>query len=166
MFMRDQGLLDRAWSNLSMALIGEMLDSADEVCGIVVSTRPKADRLQIWTRGAEDATQLNALAKRILDTLDFDTWEMEQFSLDFHANSPATKAPPELISMQPASALAAGRAVSYGIPRRGPLSPNGGNVPLPQMPPHLAPFNAASHAMRRTGSAGASAFSGPLGSAR
>lgn len=79
------GLLDEAWSHLTMGLIGGFLDPNDEVTGIVASNRPKIDRLQIWTRsrGDADAASINALGKRITDSLSLSDRDLSQFSMEF-----------------------------------------------------------------------------------
>jgi len=87
MFVRGLELLDSAWAYLAMALVGEMLDSEDKVCGIVVSTRPKIDRIQIWTRTADDIEYLNGLAQRILDTLGLEGRDKDNISLEFQVST-------------------------------------------------------------------------------
>lgn len=64
-------LLDRCWSWLSMALVGEELDEGDdEICGAVVSLRSKVDRIQLWIRGKEDVEKVNGIGKRLVKMLD------------------------------------------------------------------------------------------------
>jgi translation initiation factor 4E len=46
-----KGVADRYWEDLQMALIGDQFgDSADVVCGAVISVRNGEDILSIWTR--------------------------------------------------------------------------------------------------------------------
>jgi translation initiation factor 4E len=78
-------LLDRCWAWAAMALVGEELDEADEVCGLVVSLRAKVDRIQLWTRGKDDVEKLNALAKRLVKILDIG--EPDGIGLEFQFNS-------------------------------------------------------------------------------
>lgn len=63
-------LLDRCWSWLAMALVGEELDEKDEICGAVVSLRAKIDRIQLWTRVKDDVESINALGKKFIKLLD------------------------------------------------------------------------------------------------
>ena len=46
----NPALLDRCWTWLAMALVGEEIESdgGDEVCGAVVSLRSRVDRIQLW----------------------------------------------------------------------------------------------------------------------
>jgi len=68
-----------------MALVGDILDPADQVCGIVASTRPKVDRIQVWTRGRDDV-EINAVGQRILESLELDPREMEAVSMEFQVS--------------------------------------------------------------------------------
>ncbi|KAJ4466288.1 translation initiation factor eIF4e [Lentinula aciculospora] len=64
-------LLDRCWSWLCMALVGEELEEGgDEICGAVVSLRAKVDRIQVWTRRKDDVEKLNAIGKKLVKLLD------------------------------------------------------------------------------------------------
>ncbi len=85
-------LLDRCWSWLAMALVGEELDERDEICGAgtlalqflvtsrdgsycssVVSLRTKLDRIQLWTRSKDDVERINSIGKRVVKLLDVAT---------------------------------------------------------------------------------------------
>lgn len=101
----QQSLIDSIWSNLSMALVGQVLDPLNSVCGIVVSARPKMDRIQVWTRGRDDYPALNALAHRILSAMALEPREMEGISLEFnvsrtssHCHSNVSRTSPETTS--------------------------------------------------------------------
>jgi len=78
-------LLDRSWSWLAMALVGEELDDGDELCGVVVSLRAKVDRIQLWTRSKEDVEKLNGIAKKLVKLLDIS--EADGIGLEFQFNS-------------------------------------------------------------------------------
>lgn len=161
-----------------MAMVGEMLDSEDKICGLVVSARPKLDRIQVWTRSADDVEFLNTLAQRMLDTLALDPREMENISLEFQPHATGVKADPKLMKIQPPP-VSVSRSVSLAnvagpnAPhlRRSPSSPGGAfGSPAhaaasgPHGSSHLAnPLNGSPVSMRRSGSAGANAFSGTMG---
>lgn len=83
----QQSLIDSIWSNLTMALVGQVLDPMDSVCGIVVSARPKMDRIQVWTRGRDDYPALNALASRIISAMALEPRELDGISLEFNVSS-------------------------------------------------------------------------------
>ena len=74
-------LLDRCWSWLAMALVGEDLDEGDEICGAVVSLRSKVDRIQLWTRSKEDVEKINGIARKMVKLLDVS--ETDGIGLEF-----------------------------------------------------------------------------------
>lgn len=63
-------LVDRCWTWLTMALVGEELDERDEVCGAVVSLRAKIDRIQLWLRTKDDIERINSIGKKLVKLLD------------------------------------------------------------------------------------------------
>ena len=81
-------LMDFAWANLVMGLIGNTLDPDDAVCGIVASSRPKVDRVQLWTRSRADADadSLNALGQRIMDCMGLDANDQSAMSIEFQVS--------------------------------------------------------------------------------
>ncbi|WVQ81329.1 hypothetical protein IAT38_003452 [Cryptococcus sp. DSM 104549] len=94
LFRSSPSTLDVAWANLSMALVGEVLDPEDMVCGIVASCRPKVDRVQVWTRGREDVDGLNKLGKRIVEAMGLEGRDAECMSMEFQYNSTDNSNPP------------------------------------------------------------------------
>lgn len=83
LFTKTNDLMDHAWSSLVMALVGEMLDPENSITGIVVSPRPKADRIQVWMRSKDDVSAVNAMGVRIMDTIGAEPHELEMMSLEF-----------------------------------------------------------------------------------
>jgi translation initiation factor 4E len=88
LFRNSPYLLDQAWANLTMALVGEILDPDDEVCGVVASTRPKIDRVQVWTRDREDVDKINSIGKRIVEII---RRQAETMSLEFQVSEEYTQ---------------------------------------------------------------------------
>jgi translation initiation factor 4E len=82
-------LMDFAWANLVMGLIGNTLDPDDAVCGIVASSRPKVDRVQIWTRSRADADaeSLNALGQRVMDCMSLEANDQSSMSIEFQVST-------------------------------------------------------------------------------
>jgi translation initiation factor 4E len=74
-------LLDRCWTWLAMALVGEDLDEGDEICGAVVSLRSKVDRIQLWTRSKEDVEKINGIGRKLVKLLDVS--ETDGIGLEF-----------------------------------------------------------------------------------
>lgn len=81
-------LLDRCWTWLAMALVGEDLDEGDEICGAVVSLRSKVDRIQLWTRTKDDVEKINAIGKKLVKLLDVS--EADGIGLEFQVSRAPT----------------------------------------------------------------------------
>ncbi|KAF9446999.1 translation initiation factor eIF4e [Macrolepiota fuliginosa MF-IS2] len=91
-------LLDRCWSWLAMALVGEELEDGDEICGAVVSLRTKVDRIQLWTRSKDDVEKLNSIGKKMVKLLDVS--EADQIGLEFQYNTEDRPQPNRFLSIQ------------------------------------------------------------------
>jgi len=81
----NPALLDRCWSWLAMALVGEELEEGDDICGAVVSLRSKVDRIQMWTRSKDDVEKLNRIGKKLVKLLDVS--EADGIALEFQYNT-------------------------------------------------------------------------------
>ncbi|TDL24451.1 translation initiation factor eIF4e [Rickenella mellea] len=90
-------LLDRCWSWLAMALVGEELDEGDEICGAVVSLRSKVDRIQLWVRGKEDVERANSIGKKLVKLLDVS--DTDGIGLEFQYNSDDRPPPNKFLSI-------------------------------------------------------------------
>jgi len=94
----NPALLDRCWSWLAMALVGEELEEGDEICGAVVSLRSKVDRIQVWTRSKEDVERLNSIGKKLVKLLDVS--EADSIGLEFQYNTEDRPLPNKFLSIQ------------------------------------------------------------------
>lgn len=52
------------------ATIGEQLDEGDDICGAVISIRPKLERIQIWLRDKNKFEVVEAIGQKILKILE------------------------------------------------------------------------------------------------
>jgi len=68
----DLARVDTVWENLILGVIGETMDSGDEIVGIVLGKRRSQMKLAIWTRSKEKPEVLMALGKRIRADLEMD----------------------------------------------------------------------------------------------
>jgi len=66
---KDDGTnkLDTTWFNSVLTMIGDNFDDADDICGLVVSIRSKANRIQLWVRHAEDRDAVRRIGKQFKD---------------------------------------------------------------------------------------------------
>jgi len=97
----NPALLDRCWTWLAMALVGEELDERDEICGAVVSLRSKIDRIQVWTRFKDDVERINAIGKKLVKILD--VAEEPGIGLEFQYNTDDRPTHTKFISIAPPS---------------------------------------------------------------
>ncbi|CAI5473231.1 unnamed protein product [Closterium sp. Yama58-4] len=58
-------LTNRMWEQLLMAVVGEQLEGAEEVCGVVLSVRFGDDILSIWNRSAPHSLARDRLCESI-----------------------------------------------------------------------------------------------------
>lgn len=104
-----------------MAMVGEELEDADELCGAVVSLRAKVDRIQLWTRSKTDIERLNGIAKKMISLLGVS--EADNVGLEFQYHSEDHPPPNKFISMTSSFGFAGGN--------RSPFVHGGGNEPHP-----------------------------------
>jgi len=62
--------LDQMWLWAVLACIGETILSPDDVCGIVVSVRKAGDRVQIWTKDANNEGACRDIGRSLKETLE------------------------------------------------------------------------------------------------
>ncbi|PFH48725.1 hypothetical protein AMATHDRAFT_149220 [Amanita thiersii Skay4041] len=93
----NPALLDRCWSWVAMALVGEELEEGDDICGAVVSLRSKVDRIQVWTRSKVDVEKLNKIGKMLVKLLDVS--EADGIGLEFQYNTEDRPQPNKFLSI-------------------------------------------------------------------
>ncbi|CAH7685441.1 hypothetical protein BY996DRAFT_7041386 [Phakopsora pachyrhizi] len=92
-------LLDKLWTYLVLGLVGEQVDLYDDVCGAIVSTRPKGNRVQIWVREKGNVEKVNGLGKRLISLLEIN--EDMGVSVEFTPHSGGYQGNSKFISLQP-----------------------------------------------------------------
>lgn len=141
-----------------MSLVGEQLDPDNDIAGVVVSTRPKIDRIQLWLKASDDVEKINGIAKRLLACLRLQGKEDEGVGLEFQVgnvpcrdknSSPHSSTLPTLVRHPRASC----RSRSTPTLRRGPTTPLFPFDPLQCGGAHLQEHRALS-----AGRSGAAAF--------
>ncbi|KIR28596.1 translation initiation factor 4E [Cryptococcus deuterogattii LA55] len=182
LFRSSPGTLDIAWANLTMALVGEILDPENQVCGIVGSARPKVDRLQVWTRSKDDVESLNQLGKKIVEIMALEGRDADSMSMEYQYNTNDSRPPPNRfihISYSSRAPPTPSRSMSSafqgppgsfgGMGQARTLSSSGVNLthPLP-LPPHSPAVTKGDHgsandaAGMKRGSTNGNPFAGPL----
>ncbi|CAJ0638702.1 110_t:CDS:2 [Entrophospora sp. SA101] len=87
--IKNPQLLDRCWTWLVYALVGEDLDEADDICGAVMSRRTRGDRIAVWVRDKDNVPVINGIGKRLLKLLDLQN--EKGIVMDFQFNEDALK---------------------------------------------------------------------------
>jgi len=65
---RDLSKCDHYWENLVLAMIGETMETTDEVCGAVISRRKTGDKIALWNR-SDDKELIMGLGERMKQLL-------------------------------------------------------------------------------------------------
>ncbi|CAH1761407.1 11507_t:CDS:2 [Entrophospora sp. SA101] len=85
--IKNPQLLDRCWTWLVYALVGEDLDEADDICGAVMSRRTRGDRIAVWVRDKDNVPVINGIG--LLKLLDLQN--EKGIVMDFQFNEDALK---------------------------------------------------------------------------
>ncbi|KAG2359612.1 translation initiation factor eIF 4e-like domain-containing protein [Suillus spraguei] len=109
----NPALLDRCWTWLAMALVGEELEEGDEFA---------VDRIQVWTRSKDDVERLNGIGKKLIKLLDVS--EADNIGLEFQYNTDDRPLPNKFIFIQ--SAPASSFRPSFGVAAHGHKGSSGG----------------------------------------
>lgn len=48
------GVASRVWEEVVLAVVGDAFQLGDEICGVVMTTKPSDDVLSIWTKNAQN----------------------------------------------------------------------------------------------------------------
>jgi hypothetical protein len=78
---RERQNADAYWQNLLLALVGEVLEGREQVCGAVVSRRKMRDRIAVWTRKTDDAVAVAQLGNDLKTVLRLNADNIEGSSL-------------------------------------------------------------------------------------
>lgn len=83
---RDRQSLYEYWNNVVLGLIGETIDDADHISGAALSTRPRGDKVAVWTRDTKVGTNTfgNRIKEIMLDRVH--ATPVLQMGFDAHAN--------------------------------------------------------------------------------
>lgn len=144
-------LVDRCWTWLTMALVGEELDERDEVCGAVVSLRAKIDRIQLWMRTKDDIERINSIGKKLVKLLDLGG--ESGIGLEFQYNTDDRPTHTKFISIVPANQ--SGSFFRSRNPNSGPASASadGSDAP-PASAPGFGGFGGGGMGSFSTGTGG------------
>ncbi|KNF03345.1 hypothetical protein PSTG_03310 [Puccinia striiformis f. sp. tritici PST-78] len=124
-------LLDKLWTYLVLGLVGEQVENAHHskgeeedhfVCGAIVATRPRGNRIQIWVKEKDNVDKINGLGKRLINLLEIN--EHSGVSVDFSGHTGGTHGSSRFISIQPV----AGSGGAGGGTPQGSRTHNGAGI--------------------------------------
>jgi len=69
---RTDNSLNKVWMYTVLAMIGENFPDSNEICGAVVSLRPKKNRLALWTRTAKDSHSQRRIGEKLKLVMELD----------------------------------------------------------------------------------------------
>jgi len=82
----DKYAADALWENVILALVGETLDTGDEICGAVFSKRKVGDRIAVWNRNRDDSEAIMNIGDQLKLMLGMDLGKF-QTSYQNHEDS-------------------------------------------------------------------------------
>ncbi|CAI5512633.1 unnamed protein product [Closterium sp. Naga37s-1] len=137
-------LTARMWEQLLMAVAGEQLEGAEEVCGVVLSVRFGEDILSIWNRSAPHSLARDRLCESIRKHLNLPpSYTMVRHAFRLHAiHHPLMLSTTPSFCLSPC-ALASSPALASSLPSPPPcphlLPALTSSLPSPPPCPHLLP---------------------------
>jgi len=61
----DKGMIDTAWENTVLGLVGETLDGGNEIAGAVLSRRKAGDRIAVWNKHRESESAILSIGRKL-----------------------------------------------------------------------------------------------------
>jgi len=81
------------WENLLLGMVGEqfMVSWGDQICGVVISMRPKEDILSLWNQSSSDLRFTNQIRDQFCKVLDLYTEGAEATVIEYKAHCASIK---------------------------------------------------------------------------
>ncbi|KAH8239697.1 hypothetical protein KR032_006733, partial [Drosophila birchii] len=68
---------DKLWHDLLLCIIGECFEYSDQICGVVINVRNKANKLSLWTKNARNGTAVMAIGNQLKQFLNLGEMEIQ-----------------------------------------------------------------------------------------
>ncbi|KAH8260511.1 hypothetical protein KR038_002720, partial [Drosophila bunnanda] len=68
---------DKLWHDLLLCIIGECFEYSDQICGVVINVRNKANKLSLWTKNARNGTAVMAIGNQLKQFLHLGEMEIQ-----------------------------------------------------------------------------------------
>ncbi|XP_039486551.1 eukaryotic translation initiation factor 4E1 [Drosophila santomea] len=61
--------IDKMWHDLILCMIGECFKYSDEICGVVINVRNKANKLSLWTKDSRNVEAILSIGRQMKELL-------------------------------------------------------------------------------------------------
>ncbi|XP_020807689.1 eukaryotic translation initiation factor 4E [Drosophila serrata] len=68
---------DKLWHDLLLCIIGECFEYSDQICGVVINVRNKANKLSLWTKNARNSVAVMAIGNQLKQFLHLGEMEIQ-----------------------------------------------------------------------------------------
>ncbi|KAH8305016.1 hypothetical protein KR059_001965, partial [Drosophila kikkawai] len=68
---------DKLWHDLLLCIIGECFEYSDQICGVVINVRNKANKLSLWTRNSRNAQAIMTIGNQLKQFLHLGEMEIQ-----------------------------------------------------------------------------------------
>ncbi|XP_017073947.1 eukaryotic translation initiation factor 4E1 isoform X2 [Drosophila eugracilis] len=66
----SKDFIDQVWHDLLLCMIGECFQYSDEICGVVINMRNKANKLSLWTKDSRNVQAILSIGRQIKQLLE------------------------------------------------------------------------------------------------
>ncbi|XP_017088410.2 eukaryotic translation initiation factor 4E1 [Drosophila bipectinata] len=69
--------MDKIWHDLLLCTIGECFDYSEQICGVVINVRHKANKLSLWTKDSRNVQAILSIGKQMKQMLPLGNLEIQ-----------------------------------------------------------------------------------------
>ncbi|XP_017011827.2 eukaryotic translation initiation factor 4E1 [Drosophila takahashii] len=73
----SRGFIDKIWHDLLLCMIGECFQYSDEICGVVINVRNKANKLSLWTKDSRNVQAILSIGRQMKELLQLGELEIQ-----------------------------------------------------------------------------------------
>ncbi|XP_016933630.2 eukaryotic translation initiation factor 4E1 [Drosophila suzukii] len=73
----SKGFIDKLWHDLLLCMIGECFQFSDEICGVVINVRNKANKLSLWTKDSRNSRAILSIGTQMKELLQLGELELQ-----------------------------------------------------------------------------------------
>ncbi|XP_030372823.1 eukaryotic translation initiation factor 4E1 [Scaptodrosophila lebanonensis] len=65
----SKSFIDKMWHDLLLCMIGECFDYSEQICGVVINVRNKANKISLWTKDSRNQQAVLAIGHKMKELL-------------------------------------------------------------------------------------------------